>query len=205
MTTEERSQALEARVLALEEFRASSGLQQLSYPLDYGSTRVVRQALNTELTELLKPLETAATDEGTHTLLNTTPCIQFADAATKEAYFILPVPSGMIVTSLQFVWSTPATSGNLRWQIDIGAGSDSQATNARTTGGTAVSTAADGTANDLNFTEIPSSTGVNLATLLSPENSIWGFKFSRLGADAADTLSNTANLYGILVTYKLYN
>ena len=154
--------------------------------------------------EFLRPLETAAANEGTATLLNNTACIQFADAATKEAYFNFIVPPNIQIKSMVFIWSTPATSGNLYWQVDIGEGGASEATNARTTGGTAVATAADGTANDLKYTEILGvSSGVNLSKLKQGgiRGNIWGIKFTRLGAHTSDTLTNTVNLYGILIRY----
>ena len=103
---------------------------------------------------------------------------------------------------MQFIWSTPATSGNLRWQIDIGEGGDSDANNARATGGTAITTAADGTANDLNFTDILTASGVSIGVL--KRGNLWGIKFTRTGAHADDGLTNTVNLYGILVEYKLF-
>lgn len=175
----------------------------LSYPLDPTSTEVIRRALDRDTVTLLVPLETAAANEGTHTLLNNTACIQFADAATGEAYFSYPLRANSSIAALRFIWSTPATSGNLYWQIDLGAGGDSEATNARTTGGTAQATAADGTANDLNFTDITAASGVNLASLSSVRDQVLGIKFSRLGAHASDTLTNTVNLYGLLVTSRL--
>jgi len=150
--------------------------------------------------EFLRPRDTDDVNDGTFIALNNTPGIQFADGATKVAYFSLIPPQDLTIISLQFIWSTPATSGNLRWQIDLGEGGDSDANNVRTTGGTAVSTAADGTANDLSYTEIiGAGAGVNLDRLR--KGNLWGIKFTRLGADAADTLTNTVNLYGIMVKY----
>lgn len=196
---------VEERMFALEEQFARRRLRQLEYPIDSESTSSLRRSLDKNITQLLIPLETAAANEGTSTLLNNTPCIQFADAATKEAYFILPIIEKISIISMQFIWSTPATSGNLYWQIDFGAGGNSEATNARTTGGTAVATAADGTANDLKFTDIfAANAGVKLSSLESIRSQIWGIKFTRLGADANDTLTETANLFGLLIEYRLY-
>ena len=196
---------IEERLLALEEQFVQRDLQQFRYPIDQHSVSTLRNALDKNITTLLLPLETAATNEGTATLLNNTACIQFADAATKEAYFVLPVIERISITSFQFIWSTPATTGNLRWTLDIGAGGDSEATNARTTGGTAVTTAADGTANDLNFTDIFGvNAGINFVSLESVRSQIWGFKFTRTGAHADDTLTDTVNLYGLLLEYRLY-
>jgi len=152
------------------------------------------------LYELLRVQDNDDANEGTFIALNNTPGIQFADAATKVAYFSIVISPEARIDSMKFIWSTPATSGNLRWQIDLGEGGDSDANNARTTGGTAVSTAADGTANDLNYTDVlTAGAGVNLTALR--RGNLWGIKFSRLGADAADTLTNTVNLYGILIAY----
>lgn len=196
-------QTNEERIRALEERIAQMDLQQLKYPIDFHSKKTLFQTIDKIWKELLLPLETAATNEGTATLLNNTACIQFADNATREAYFVFVPHENIIISSMKFIWSTPATTGNLRWQIDFGEGGDSDANNARTTGGTAVSTAADGTANDLNYTDILfAGAGVDLTNL--KVGNIWGIKFTRLGADAADTLTNTVNLYGILLEYSLY-
>lgn len=188
------------RIEALE----AKSMRPISIPVELETKRNLEVALDRTVVTLLTPLETAAANEGTHTLLNNTPCIQFADAATREAYFALPIKPNTAVSSIRFIWSTPATSGNLYWQIDFGAGADSEATNARTAGGTAIATAADGTANDLNFTEVTGAAGVKLSTLVSAKEQIVGVKFSRLGADASDTLSNTVNLYGLLISSRLF-
>lgn len=158
------------------------------------------EQLKRQFNELLRPQDTDDANDGTFIAINNTPAIQFADAATKVAYFsFIPQPD-LTIQSMQFIWSTPATSGNLRWQVDIGEGGQSDATNARTTGGTAVSTAADGTANDLKWTEIlTAGAGVNLQALR--KGNLWGIKFTRSGAAAEDTLTNTVNLYGILIKY----
>ena len=196
---------LEDRLTALEDRIAQQDFQQLHYPIDSHSVSTLRRALDTNIVTLLTPLETAAANEGTATLLNNTACIQFANNVDREAYFIFPAIGRISIVSFQFIWSTPATTGNLRWTIDIGAGGNSEATNARTTGGTAVNTAADGTANDLNFTDIPGvNAGINFASLESIRSQILGFKFTRTGADAGDTLTDTVNLYGLLLEYRLY-
>lgn len=171
--------------------------------IDFGarSSEVIFRDTYKNLSEFLRPQDTNDANDGTFIAINNTPAIQFADAATKVAYFSLMIPSDLSIISLLFLWSTPAISGNLRWQIDIGEGGDSDTTNARTTGGTAVSTAADGTANELSFTEILGvGAGVELSALR--KEGLYGIKFTRLGADAADTLTNTVNLYGILVRYR---
>ncbi len=192
---ESRIAELEAKIVALE-------AQQLNYPLDFNSMRAIQQSVNRTLLTLLVPLETAAANEGTSTLLNNTPCIQFADAATNEAYFAFVPHQDLILAKMEFIWSASA-AGNLRWQVDIGEGGASEQNNVRTTGGTAITTAADATANDLKFTDIGLSTGVSLPKL--KKGNLWGIKFTRLGADAADTINGgTVNLYGILITYKLY-
>lgn len=193
---------LEPRVQALEEKLATLGQQQLTYPLDFNSMRAIQQSINRTFLDLLTPLETAAANEGTSTLLNNTPCIQLADAATREAYFAFVPHQELILSKMEFIWSTPAVAGNLYWQVDIGEGGDSDQNNARTTGGTSIATAADGTANDLNVTDIGLASGISLTKLRL--GNLWGIKFSRLGAHASDTLSNTVNLYGILITYRLY-
>jgi hypothetical protein len=178
--------------------------QLLSYPIDANSQQTLFRTMDKNFVDLLRPLETAAANEGTHTLLNNTPCIQFADAATGEGYFSFVPHQNLLLSSMKFIWSTPTADAtkNLRWQVDIGEGGVSDVTNVRTTGGTAISTAADGTANELKFTEIHSASGINLNKL--KRGNLWGIKFTRLGADASDTLSNTVNLYGILVEYRLY-
>jgi len=156
-----------------------------------------------QFSELLKPQDSDDANDGTFIALNNTPGIQFADAATKVAYFAFIPPFDLTIQSLQFIWSTPATTGDLRWQIDLGEGGISEVTNARITGGTAVTTSLSTTfqaANDLNYTEILNkAAGVNLGALR--KGNLWGIKFTRLGADAADTLTSTVNLYGILVKY----
>jgi|TARA_Y100000034_G_scaffold23679_2_gene27435 hypothetical protein len=158
------------------------------------------------LSEFLRVQDTNDANEGTFIVLNNTPAMQFADAATGSAFFSLMVPSDLTIASIQFIWSTPATSGNIAWQVDIGEGGNSDATNAHTTGGTQVTTAADGTANELNFTDIAGTGvgaligGVDLKAL--KKGNLWGIQFTRNGADGADTLTNTVNLYGILVKYK---
>lgn len=165
---------------------------------DFGyELKIVRR----QFTELLSPKDTDDANDGTFIAINNTPAIQFADAATKVAYFSFIPRIDLAISSIQFIWSTPATSGNLRWQIDFGEGGNSDATNVRTTGGTAVSTAADGTANDLKFTEILNA-GAGVSLDLLRKGNLWGIKFSRLGGDAADTLTNTVNLYGIIIKYE---
>lgn len=167
--------------------------------VERGSQYILFRNIRKRLSEFLLPRDTDDANDGTFIAINNTPAIQFADAATKVTYFMLVIPPDLKIASLKFVWSTPATSGNLRWQVDIGEGGVSDTTNARTTGGTAVSTAADGTANELSYTELLSAGGISIQTLL--KGNLWGIKFTRLGADAADTLSNTVNLYGLLVSY----
>src|SRR3990167_3778005 len=89
------------------------------------------------ITMWLRPQDADDANDGTFIVLNNTPGIQFADAATRVAYFSFTWPYNLILLKAEFVWSTPATSGNGRFQIDIGTGRDSEANNARTTGGTA--------------------------------------------------------------------
>src|SRR3990167_9864457 len=137
---------LEERITALEH-------QPLRYPLDATSRKVLFSAMDKRLIEFLHPQDTDDANDGAFIALNNTPAIQFADAATKVAYFSFVTSKESYIARMEFVWSTPATSGNLRWQVDIGEGGDSDTNNVRTTGGTAVSTAADGVANELNFTD----------------------------------------------------
>jgi len=196
-------QNIEERLNALEDRIAQFDAQQLRYPIDWNSQQILFNTINRKFFEFLKPQDTDDANDGTFIALNNTPAIQFADAATKVAYFSLLPSRDWNIVNMKFIWSTPATSGNLRWQIDIGEGGDSDANNARTTGGTAVTTAADGTANDLNYTDVLlASAGVVLERL--KRDNVWGIKFTRTGAHADDTLTNTVNLYGILIEYKLY-
>jgi hypothetical protein len=153
-----------------------------------------------QLTDFLNPLDTDDANEGTFIVSNNTQAIQFADAATNVAYFKLKSSPDLIIISLRFIWSTPATSGNLYWQVDIGEGGNLEANNERTTGGTAVATATTTTANDLNYTEILNQGAVYLSQI--KQTNLWGIKFSRLGAHANDTLSDVVNLYGLEARYK---
>lgn len=165
------------------------------------SSEIIFRDTYKNLSEFLRPQDTDDANDGTFIVINNTPAIQFADAATRVAYFSFIIPPDLSIISIVFIWSTPATSGNLRWQIDFGEGGDSDTTNVRTTGGTAVSTAADGIANELSFTEvIGAGAGVELSALR--KEGLWGIKFTRSGADVADTLTNTVNLYGILIRYR---
>lgn len=174
-------------------------LQQFPDPGQESSFILFRD-MRKSLSNFLLPRDTDDANDGTFVALNNTPAIQFADAATRVAYFILVIPTDLRVGSMEFIWSTSATTGNLRWQVDIGEGGPSTLNNARTTGGTAVSTAADSTANNLTYTNIlTSGAGVNISTLV--KSNLWGIKFSRLGAAAEDTLSTVANLYGLLIRY----
>lgn len=172
------------------------------YPIEYEAQKTLYRTLSRKFVEFLRPRDTDDANDGTFIAINNTPGIQFADAATKVTYFSFVPYQDLSILTMKFIWSTPATTGNLRWQIDFGEGGISDATNARTTGGTAISTAADGTANELSFTEIHIASGIDLRKLR--QGNLWGIKFTRLGADAADTLTNTVNLYGILIEYKLY-
>mgnify|MGYP001575126644 CR=1 FL=1 len=194
---------IEERLKALEDKAADFGAQQLHYPLDWISKQILFSTINRRFFQLLRPQDTDDANDGTFIALNNTPAIQFADAATRVAYFSIIPPRDWNIINMKFIWSTPATSGNMRWTIDIGEGGDSDANNARITGGTAVTPAADGTANDLNYTDILSAgAGVILDNLR--RDNLWGIKFTRTGADAGDTLTNTVNLYGILFEYKFY-
>ena len=191
---------LERRIAKLESAK-------LDYSYDYDTRKVLFNTMDRKLVEFLHPQDTNDANDGTFIAINNTPAIQFADAATKVAYFSFIPPENLFISRMLFYWSTPATANNMRWQIDIGEGGSSQQTNARTTGGNAVSTAADGTANDIKITDIlnavPSANpSVDITRLR--RGTLWGIKFTRLGADANDTLSNTVNLYGIMVEYRLY-
>lgn len=177
-------------------------MPQLKYPLDPISIGVLKAALDKTLVVLLSPLETAAANEGTHTLLNNTPCISLADGATNEAYFAFIPHQDILLSSMHFIWSTGATAKVLRWKVDIGEGGKGEVNNIRTTGGTEVSTTSHADANKLNFTPIHSAAGINLQKL--KRGNLWGIKFSRMGAAAEDTLSAVALLYGIQIENRLY-
>ena len=168
----------------------------LEQPLYEESKKILFRDIYKNLNLFLYP----AYSDGTNTASNNTPVTQLADAATKLAYFSCIIPSDLRLLSMKFIWSTPAASGNLRWQVDIGEGGESDANNARTTGGTAVTTATITTADDINFTEILDQGAISISKLNS--GNLWGIKFSRLGAAAEDTLGQVVNLYGIIMTFK---
>lgn len=179
----------------------TNGMPLFSVPLfqsmptrPYETPTLILRDVKKDLSELLRPNQL-------NVVSNNTPAFLCADGSTTAAYFSLVVPNDYLISSIKFLWSTPATSGNLYWQIDIGEGGNSDATNARTTGGTAIATAADSTANELSFTEILTTrAGVDFTKV--KKGNLWGIKWSRLGGNTLDTLSDAVNLYGILVKYR---
>src|SRR3990167_448764 len=96
----------------------------------YRSAEILFRDTYKSLSDFLRPQDTDDANDGTFIAINNTPAIQFSDAATRVTYFSLMIPSDLSIISMFFIWSTPATSGNLRWQIDIGEGGNSDATNA---------------------------------------------------------------------------
>ena len=181
-------------------FLDQKDLPKLEESIAYKSAEILFRDTHKNLVEFLRPRDTDDANDGTFVATGNTPAIQFADAATKVAYFSMIIPPDLTLSSIVFIWSTPAASGNLRWQMGIDEGMDGDTPSARTTGGTNVSTAAKTTANQLSFTEVLNAgAGVDVTIL---RRGLWGIKFSRLGADAADTLSASCNLYGILIKYR---
>lgn len=149
--------------------------------------------------QFLYPIDTDDANDATPIARNFTGAYQCADAATKVAYMTPFVyPQDFRLLSAELIWSAAAT-GNMVWKIDIGVGRKGDDTNARTTGGTNVTTAAPSTANTYGFLNFDGIGGIDLKKIGYPD--IVGIKFSRIGADASDTINNTVNIYGIKLTW----
>ena len=190
----------EERILQLEkQFKDQKFLlDELSYRFNKKDTI---GGLDRRLTQLIYPLDDDGATDGVFSSSNNSPVVSLSDASTRTMFMHVVPFIGFEISRMYFIWSTSATSGNLRWQIDIGEGGEGDANNARTTGGSAILTATTSTANDLNYTNMHNATGVNLVTLR--RNNKWGIKFTRTGAHADDTLSASIIFHGIVIEYLL--
>lgn len=127
--------------------------------------------------------------------------LAFADTSggfSAQTNFLLPADwTGTI--DVRIVWSTSATSGNVKWSVASistaidATETDDPAFNSYST----VTTAAPGTANRLQTSAITglTITGVSVSELLH-------LKIFRDGNDAADTVSATVNLVGVEVILR---
>lgn len=158
------------------------------------------ETIEKQYTQFLIPQNTNDANIGTFVASNNTAAIQLADGSTKTAYFTLITPTDFRLVSVKLVWSTPATSKVALFKVDIGEGGELEANNERTTGGTNFTVTSAATASDLNFTEIINKGAVYLSRV--KQKTLWGIKLSRIGGDASDTLSDVANVYGLLIKYK---
>jgi len=111
--------------------------------------------------------------------------------------FTIRVPDDFVsFLSVKALWGSPAVSGNMYWRIiaDYNAPGESPAAHSDTPAKAATATA-----------------GANLFNLQEPANPLTlsdlvkgdflGLEFMRYGADALDTLNDSAYLYGLLFTY----
>lgn len=125
---------------------------------------------------------------------------QFPDASSAAvAAITFTVPLDYQLISLKLVWTTPASSGNLAWDALFDEGGEGEAIGTRGFTTATQTVVAPSSASVYKFTEI-----LNDTTLVQRirMNNVWGMRWRRLGADAADTLSNTMNLYGFLATFN---
>lgn len=96
-------------------------------------------------------------------------------------------------------WTTTATSGNCKWSVSTAftavnaSATDDPAFNTAST----VTTAAPGTANQVQNSSISSITATGAGT-----NKLFHLRVFRDGGDASDTISATARLIGVEVTYR---
>lgn len=125
-------------------------------------------------------------------------CLIFANNLTENAGLVLALPLDMYRSTypkIRLGWSSPETSGNVKWQIQYLYRSENEDTNSTTPDETlTATTAVSSTANGYKYSEF---------TLKNPSSTdrICQIRISRLGADAADTCSGAANLLGMVFEY----
>ena len=124
---------------------------------------------------------------------------QFPDNLTRYIICKLPLVTDIdtsVDAEVHFGWSSPTTSANCRWQVEYLVRAEdedmtvaAEATLTQTEGSSA-------TANGLNI-----STFIIPAAALAAADSCLLLRIARLGADAADTLGDVANLSGLCLNY----
>ena len=154
--------------------------------------------LKKTIIERLYPILTNTTNEGTFDLVDHNPVMEFANAATKEAVFQFIYPRDLKILTMEFIWRTPAASGNLYWKASFGAMQKGEESSSRTTGGTLVATPTSG-GDLLNYTRMDGVGGIELRKL-KPDDLI-GIRLERQGGHANDTLDDGVDIFGIKITY----
>ena len=154
--------------------------------------------LKKTIIERLYPTLTNTANEGTFALVDQNPVMEFADAGTKEAVFQFIYSRDLRILTMEFMWRTPAASGNLYWKASFGAMQKGEQSSVRTTGGTLVATPTVG-ADILNYTRMDGAGGIELRTL-KPDDLI-GIRLERQGGHANDTLDDGVDIFGIKITY----
>ena len=154
--------------------------------------------LKKTIIERLYPVVTNTGNEGTFALVDQNPVMEFADAGTKEAVFQFIYPRDFKILTMEFMWRSPAASGNLYWKASFGAMQKGDESSVRTTGGTLVATATSG-GDLLNYTRMDGVGGIELRKL-KPDDLI-GIRLERQGGHANDTLDDGVDIFGIKITY----
>lgn len=147
--------------------------------------------------EWLYPVDTDAGNQATFSLINNSPVTDMADGSASLNFFSWIVPRDLRIVTMEFVWSTLASSGNLKWDIGVDGGQGGEAQNVRTSSSTGNVTATTG-ASVLHFTRFD-----DLIDLRQfKKGDVVGIQLIRQGGQAEDTLSALAYLHGIKITYK---
>lgn len=127
-----------------------------------------------------------------------------SDAATETCNFMPWFrPRNLAVKSLEFIWSSPAASGNGVFGITATRGGRGGIMDPGVTADFTVATGgAPSGVEDLNYVDFTLTADGNFMSALPNENMV-GFQVTRTGGSANDTLNNLVRVYGILITYQI--
>lgn len=178
-------------MLAILTYRGFDGLELLVIAFSKRKETVMSAK------EFFPPWEPTINANVTETLNGHRPVARLADGLDASFNFAFIVPSDVSsISSIQLVWSTPATSGNLYYDAHLDAAANGEAIQTHHNHSTGQTAAAGAVANEIDFLTLPA----GLLTSVTPGD-ICGLEFIRLGSDANDTLSNRIDVYGIIVTF----
>jgi len=124
---------------------------------------------------------------------------QFADNLTKVVVAKLPLSTDVDTSANGFIylgWSSPTAAANCRWQVEYLIRAENESTIAAAEATLTQTEASSAVANGL----VVSSFTIPAASLAATDNCLL-VRITRLGADAADTLGDVANLLGICFHY----
>lgn len=123
---------------------------------------------------------------------------EFADAVERIVSHDIIMPPELQLTALKFIWSSSATSGNLRWNVQFLEGGEGEGVAARSFTTASNNTATNSTANRYTFTDILKDEDI---ARIKKSNK-WNVVFMREGDHVNDTLSNAMHYYGLLAIFK---